>query len=258
MRDTREYLCGMDGSRLDVAFYGKCWELSERNDERSWRQAKFLRQDLFHEHSRERMAQDIRALAIPVLTVDEDGVTHRRGRDSEVRIGGEQGLGRCNVERGRQPDAVKHPDQARAHRSTKGGSALGPADHLVVVQPPRQRLSRRRDGAAQLRPSWRDSHKYDLRIRGWQWIERNIAELKIVGRSAIKTQLRSIDGRVRRRQASDRGTELRNAPAVGQCPLALAKRTAVSHVIAACHYRAASASGCGVRTIIAQACSPRR
>src|SRR5262249_33945590 len=126
--------------------------------------------------------------------------------------------------------------------SAKGGSTLGPADHLVVVKPSQQRLSRRRDCETQLRQSWRDSHQYDTRVWGWQWIERNIAELKIVSRSPIQTQLRSIDGRVRRRQASDRGTELRNAPAFGQRPLALAKSAAVSHVIAACHYLAASAS----------------
>src|SRR6185312_6809068 len=99
------------------------------------------------------------------------------------------------------------PDQARAHRSAEGGSALGPTDHLVVVEPPRQRLSCRSDGEIQLRLSWRDSHEYDARVWGWQWIERNIAELKIVGRSAIQTQLRPIGGRVKRRQASDHGAK---------------------------------------------------
>ena len=152
------------------------------------------------------MAQDIRALAIPVFTVDEDGVTHRRSRDSEVRIGGEHGLGRHNAERAGQPDAVKHPDQVRAHRSAEGGSALGPADHLVVVEPPRQRLSCRGDGETQLRLSWRDSHEYDARVWGWQRIERSIAELKVVGRSAMQAQFRSGDGRVRRRHLPESGT----------------------------------------------------
>ncbi len=124
-------------------------------------------------------------LAIPVLTVDEDGVTHRRGHDSEMRIGSEQGLGRRNAERAGQPDVVKHPDQVRARCSAEGGSVLGATDHLVVVKPLQQRLSRRRDCTTQLPVSWRDSHKYHPRVWGWQWIERNIAELKIGGRSAI-------------------------------------------------------------------------
>jgi hypothetical protein len=62
---------------------------------------------MFDEHSCERMAQNIRTLTIPVLTVDQDGVTDRRGCDSEVRVGSEHGLGRGNTERVGQPDAVE-------------------------------------------------------------------------------------------------------------------------------------------------------
>ena len=189
MREIPEHPCGMDGSGLNAAFHSKCWDHTERNDEGTRRPVKFLRQDLFDEHSCERMAQDIWTLTIPVLTVDQDGMTHRRGCDSEVGIGSEHGLGRGNAERVGQPDAVEHPDQVRAHWSAEGGSALCPTDHLVVVKPLRQRLSCRSDGETQLCLSWRDSHEHDACVWGWQWIERNIAELKIVDGSAVETQL---------------------------------------------------------------------